>query len=292
MILYLPGAGEKGVDLKSQFRQRTIFEKVCSPEFQTRHPCYFVALSPPRAAGTLLGGSRECPTPAQRLLMEALQEICTQCTKPKVDRSRIYATGLSFGGNGVYALAFNYPDVFAAIVPVASLIMPPAMIPEDAPLSVWHLYNGTDYRSRGIDEDRLDVFREAFQRQCGEFCVGTYPDAGHNAWDKAWREDFLWDWLFTKTNDAERNRRLASSKRSVVRSLQKASCTASQEPCAADYGVACATDGLQKTCCRSAGPMNKGDWLRVEFVRPVNGAVTVATGTEDGRDIPPPPILH
>ncbi len=65
-------------------------------------------------------------------------------------------------------------------------------------------------------------FLVTFQKRCGEFCVGTYPDTGHNVWDKAWREDFLWEGLFSKTNDAERNRRTASSK-NVVHSLQKSS---------------------------------------------------------------------
>ena len=45
LLLYLPGSGEVGTDLSRQFAQRTIFKRVCSPEFQSRHPCHFLALS-------------------------------------------------------------------------------------------------------------------------------------------------------------------------------------------------------------------------------------------------------
>ncbi len=285
LLLYIPGSGEKGLDLKQQFRQRTIFEKICSPEFQKRHPCYLLMLAAPKNVGSLLGGNWKCRTRAQCLMMEALMDICAQCTNPRVDYSRLYGTGLSFGGNGVYRLGLNFPDVFAAVIPVASMIMPLACLPEESAMSVWHIYNGNDYRSHGLDEKNLYVFRDAFQKRCGEFCVGTYPDTGHNAWDKAWREDFLWEWLFSKTNDAERNRRTASSKKNVVCSLQKASCTAKQEPCAEDYGAERAVDGLLATYYQSKEPMRKGDWIVVKFTQPTKGTVTILTGAKHRRDI-------
>jgi predicted peptidase len=38
-----------------------------------------------------------------------------------VDRTRIYAIGYSMGGNGVLALAFYAPDIFAAIAPMSGM---------------------------------------------------------------------------------------------------------------------------------------------------------------------------
>ena len=32
----------------------------------------------------------------------------------------------------------------------------------------------------------------------GDFRVVAYPDAGHNARDAAWRDESVWDWLFSK----------------------------------------------------------------------------------------------
>jgi len=37
----------------------------------------------------------------------------------KVDKDRIYVTGLSMGGFGTWSLAAAHPDKFAAIVPIS-----------------------------------------------------------------------------------------------------------------------------------------------------------------------------
>ena len=46
MIVYIPGNGEIG-DVARQFRQRAIFDRVTSAEFQAKYPCYLLAVSPP-----------------------------------------------------------------------------------------------------------------------------------------------------------------------------------------------------------------------------------------------------
>ncbi len=116
LLLYLPGSGEVGTDLSRQFSQRTIFERVCSPVFQMNHPCHFLALSPPEGVTTLLGGVPGHPTADQGLLMSAVDAVVASCAHPPVDTNRLYATGLSFGGNGVYALASRFPGRFAALL--------------------------------------------------------------------------------------------------------------------------------------------------------------------------------
>jgi hypothetical protein len=43
MVIYFGGTGEHGKDLIRQFNQRGVFEKVCTPAFQEKHPCYLFA---------------------------------------------------------------------------------------------------------------------------------------------------------------------------------------------------------------------------------------------------------
>ena len=45
---------------------------------------------------------------------------------------------------------------------------------------------------------RLDAFADKVRKQGGDFRIGTFPNEGHNAWDAAWKEDAMWDWMFSK----------------------------------------------------------------------------------------------
>ena len=198
LVVFLPGNGEKGPDLVQQFRQRTIFEKVTGAAFQKRHPCYLLALSPPAAAGTLLDGLPGEPSPVQKLLFGAIEEVAKTRKGPQVDSSRIYLTGLSYGAGGVYGLMTSYPGKFAAGVPVATF-PPPAFFAETGrPLRIWHLYNEGDWAASGLSEAQTRPFADAVRAGGGEFRLSTYPATGHNAWDAAWREDPVWDWMFTQ----------------------------------------------------------------------------------------------
>lgn len=199
LILFIPGSGEIGFDLSKQFHQRSIFEMLCSENFQKKRPCYLLVLSPPNGTSSLFGGLPNQPSSNQQILVDALLSIASSRKRPSVDMNRLYATGLSFGGNGVYALAFRFPTLFAAIVPVASMIADAEPIPNNLKTSVWHLYNEGDYRNHNINPNRLSSFANQFRKFGNDFRIGSFPDSGHNAWDKAWREESLWNWVFRQS---------------------------------------------------------------------------------------------
>ena len=274
LLLYLPGSGEVGADLSRQFAQQTIFGRVCSLEFQARHPCHFLALSPPDGVTTLLGGEPGRPTADQRLLMSAVDAVIASLKRPPVDTNRLYATGLSFGGNGVYALASRLPGRFAAILPVAALPPDGEPPPPGRPTACWHFYNEGDYRRAGIAAARLDEFAALVRRTGGDFRMGVYPDRGHDAWSKAWREDAAWDWMFSKRADGGAQPSAPPP---------KAVCTASVPGADDAHGPDRAADGLDATCYVSRDPVSRGDWWMAEFAAPVTGRMIVLTGTREGR---------
>lgn len=275
LLLYLPGSGEIGADFSRQFSQRTIFERVCSSGFQMNYPCHFLALSPPEGVTTLLGGAPGRPTSDQALLMSAVDAVVASCAHPPVDTNRLYATGLSFGGNGVYALASRFPGRFAAILPVAALPPDGESLSSGFPHACWHFYNEGDYRRAGIAAARLDDFAALVRRAGGDFRVGVYPDNGHDAWSKAWREDAVWDWMLSKRANGENSASTAF--------LPKTVCTASIPGADDAHGPERAADGLDATCYVSKEPVSRGDWWMVEFAAPVTGRVSVLTGTREGR---------
>lgn len=65
-----------------------------------------------------------------------------------VDRSRIYASGLSMGGVFSYRLACEMSGTFAAIAPVAATMVEPSCHP-DSPVAVLHIH--------GTDDDRIPL---------------------------------------------------------------------------------------------------------------------------------------
>ena len=66
----------------------------------------------------------------------------------QVDQGRIYLTGLSMGGRGIWALAVEHPEVFAALAPICGRIpevpqfMEKLKILKD--LSIWVFHGAKD----------------------------------------------------------------------------------------------------------------------------------------------------
>jgi pimeloyl-ACP methyl ester carboxylesterase len=83
---------------------------------QRGEPFDFIVLFPVARQGSWAPGSDD-----SRLVIELVDEVCK---KFSVDRDRIYLTGFAAGGTGVWNLAAEYPDRWAAIVPVSGTPSP------------------------------------------------------------------------------------------------------------------------------------------------------------------------
>lgn len=279
LVLFIPGSGELGPNLARQFHQRTIFSKLTSSEFQKKHPCYLLVIAPPEDAPDLCGHLADwTPGPYQRMYLDAFALIVKNCRAPEVDMNRIYATGLSSGGRSVYGLSFVAPRLFAAAIPVSSGVFSPEDVRTERPGNWFHLYNDGDYRRHPESILRLDAFSERVRMLGGDFRIGTYPAEGHNAWDNAWREDSVWDWLFSKTLDGQLSKHGNHS--SIVLPIQQ--CSASKPGLDARRNPERATDGLEGTAYISSAPMSSGDWWQCEFSSPFQGKLRVLTGLQDG----------
>lgn len=121
-----------------------------------------------------------------------MQLLDTVVANNRVDPQRIYLTGLSRGGGAAWELAVQYPDTFAAMAVVCGMAPVPyaAWIRKDLPIWVFH---GTEDRSVPISESEEMVAR---LREMGYDVTFTrYEGVGHNAWERAYRDDRLYEWL-------------------------------------------------------------------------------------------------
>lgn len=284
LLVYIPGSGERGDTPARLFRQRALFDRVASADFQARRPCHLLAIAPPPSATTLLGGLPGSPSSRQRLLYGLVRAVAARRVRPPVDTNRIYATGFSYGGNGVYALALHYPGTFAAVLPIAAL--PPGFEYFDgrSPGNWWHFHNEGDYRAHGIDLAGLMRFGAAVNGAGGDFRVGSYPAEGHDAWTAAWREEEVWTWMFSKSlaDAASGSPRAASGAGHAPLPLADARCTANVPGTDGGCGPGRVVDGLATTGYVAARPAARGDWWQAAFARPVGGGFCLVAGRAEG----------
>jgi predicted peptidase len=176
LMLFLHGAGERGDDLA----------------LVTKH-------GPPKriAAGDdfpMIVVSPQCPKEQwwQPLEITALLDEIVQ--KYKVDRERIYVTGLSMGGFGTWALATYTPNRFAAIAPICGggekfLMKPIAQLP------IWVFHGAKD---RVVPLARSEELVEALKRSGGNPKLTVYPEAGHDSWTETYANPQFYDWLLAQ----------------------------------------------------------------------------------------------
>lgn len=113
------------------------------------------------------------------------------CARYAVDLDRIYVTGLSMGGFGTWSLALEFPNRFAAIVPIAGGGTS-WMARRVRHLSVWAFHGAKDATvPLSAGQQMVDALKNAG----GTPTFTVYPDAGHDSWTRTYDNPDLYAWL-------------------------------------------------------------------------------------------------
>lgn len=285
MVIYFGGTGEQGTNLVAQFRQTTVFTKLTSEEFQKRHPCYVFAPMVPNGA-VIRNALPEGGSKLADLICDAMYAVIGSLKAPKVDTNRLYVTGLSWGGVAAFELPCSYPGRFAAAVPVAC-IQSPMRIPVSQPGNYWMLYNADSYKSERSRQAIREI-EKIVRDGGGDFRESAFPDTGHDAWTKAWREDAVWEWVFSKRASLSSNNGKSLAITSTCDEFQIIShseCSASVQGKDAAHSPDRVLDGLDATAYVSAWDVSRGDWLAIRFIRPLKGRFRLVSGLRDGTSM-------
>ena len=108
ILVFLHGAGEIGHDVK-QVAGVDPFHYAAGKLPRKDFP--FIVLSP-----VVPQGYYDWNPKAVKIMID---HFLRHCGRLKIDPGRIYLTGFSMGGFGTFAVAGEYPDLFAAIAPLA-----------------------------------------------------------------------------------------------------------------------------------------------------------------------------
>jgi predicted peptidase len=173
LMLFLHGAGERGDDLNAV--------KVHGPPklIEAGKEFPFIVVAP------------QCPATKwwEPLELRALLDEIE--TKYKVDKDRIYLTGLSMGGYGSWNLLAEQPMRFAAVVPICGG-GDPEKVKLFADVPIWVFHGGKD---NVVPLKGSEAMVEALKKKGSDVKFTIYPETGHDSWVQAYDDPKLYEWL-------------------------------------------------------------------------------------------------
>ena len=179
LILFLHGMGERGDDLE-------LVKIHGIPKIvKTKEDFPFIALSP------------QCPTEyvwRDKKMLKAVESLIMKIIKNyRVDKTRVYVTGLSMGGRGTWAIATHRPDLFAAAVPICGGGDPrTAGLLRDLPFWVFHgAFDEVHY------PEESEKMIHALKKAGGKVRYTLYPEAYHDSWTETYDNLALYDWMLS-----------------------------------------------------------------------------------------------
>lgn len=175
LLIFLHGVGERGNDLKIAAGQ------ALPRMLKFRHTFPFVTVVPQCREGEYW-----IPSMVEELIPVVAGNY-------KIDEDRIYLTGISMGGYGVWMTAINYPDRFAAIAPICGG-GEPGQTSAIRDIPVWTFHGAKD---PVVPVSETEKMVEALKKAGGNVKFTLYPDGGHDVWTETYKNEDLYTWLLS-----------------------------------------------------------------------------------------------
>ncbi len=180
LLLFLHGAGERGDDSNLLTVHGPPKRIAKEPEFAEK--CPFIVVSP------------QCATdhywsPAQlQLLLDDIE------SRYKVDKNRIYVTGISMGGFGTWMLTADRPERFAAVSPICGGF-DPAEAEKFVAVPVWAFHGDADgLVSVKLTQNMVKAIEDAGGKKVK---MTIYPGVNHDSWTRSYENPELYDWFLS-----------------------------------------------------------------------------------------------
>ena len=176
LIVFLHGAGERGDNLE-------LLKKHGPPKLIAAGQKFPAVVVSPQVAPHNIWN----PHGVKALTDEVMR-------KHRIDPDRVYLTGISMGGFGTWETAMEYPDLWAAIMPICGGVGVRFVMAE-------RIKNIPEWIFHGAKDPVVDP---AFSQRMKDLLtkMGTpvkftlYPDAQHDCWTVTYDNPEVWKWLF------------------------------------------------------------------------------------------------
>lgn len=194
LVLFFHGAGECGTDNEKQLIHG--MNDFASDEIMAKYPAFVVAPQCPEGQQWVdtpwtadSHTMKEKPTEPLRQSLELVDSLVKLLP---VDEKRLYITGLSMGGFGVWDAIQRQPDRFAAAVPICSG-GDPAYAEKIKHIPVWAFHGDSD---TAVKPKRSREMIEAIKNAGGTPKYTEYEKTGHDSWTKTYADPQVYEWLF------------------------------------------------------------------------------------------------
>jgi predicted peptidase len=183
MVLFLHGSGERGNDLnklKKNGPPMLIAQGQKIPAILVAPQCKPEQIWNPHGV---------------KALADEIQKLY------RVDADRVYLTGLSMGGFGTWETAMEYPDEWAALVPICGGVgVRFVMVSRIKHLPEWIFHGELD---PVVPVEYSKKMHANLQKLgAAEVKLTIYPDVKHESWTQAYADAEMWKWLFEQKRAA------------------------------------------------------------------------------------------
>ncbi|MBV4357573.1 GDSL-type esterase/lipase family protein [Pinibacter aurantiacus] len=211
LVLFMHGAGERGVDNRKQFLRFS-----CT-KFWEKYPCYVLAPQCPERKdvdsdagavwvhtpfGAQSHSMQKEPTWPMQLSFELLDRIIKE---NNIDRDRIYITGLSMGGFATWEMLQRHPELFAAGIPICGG-GDTAFAGKLSRVPLWVFHGDADST---VPVTRSRAMVQQVVAKGGHPRYTEYPGVGHDSWSRTYPENEVWDWLFAQSKKKDSPKKIA-----------------------------------------------------------------------------------
>ena len=196
LVLFLHGAGERGDDNKAQLvHGMTDF---ASDDVMDKHPAFVIAPQCPEGKrwvevdwGSDSHSMPDIPSEPLSLCLDLIESAQQEFS---IDPDRVYVTGLSMGGYGVWDALQRRPVTFAAAIPICGG-GDPALVKSFNHVPIWCFHGADD---TAVKPARSRQMIDALQASGGEPKYTEYEKVGHNSWAQTYANREVLDWLFAQ----------------------------------------------------------------------------------------------
>lgn len=185
-VVFLHGVGENGTDGEKHLA-------VGLPPYVLAHERDFpaVVIAPQCKGSWMYVGDDE------RLVMGALEATGREV---RLQRERIYLTGLSQGGCSALDLGAKHPEVWAALVVICGAgRIADAMRLRRTPIRLYHGEKDEVIPPSGHHKfDDETVGGRDLSKVLPHAAYVEFPGADHFIWDRVYGDPAMWEWLFAQ----------------------------------------------------------------------------------------------
>lgn len=179
LIVFLHGAGERGEDLSM---------------VSVNGPLQYIKEGNKIDAVIL---APQCPEGVYWQPHEVAALVKKVIEEQRIDENRVYLTGLSMGGYGVWATGGEYPELFAAMAPVCGAIYRPIYrnVSNIIEMPIWVFHGALD---DVVSPENSNKMVRTLKEAGSKVKYTIYPLANHNSWTETYNNPELYKWMLAQ----------------------------------------------------------------------------------------------